>query len=332
MDNPAPEKLRAYLNDELPLTESEAIREWIADHSDHPLLTIALKAHWNALPEFRQTAASREAFRDFERSVGGFTASPGISRVRIFFSRMRNAAAIVAIPLLVCSLFLWSRTSAPDLDYLEFAVGNGQQDSIRLPDNTMVWLNSGSKIIYPAEFGRRSRQVFISGEAFFDVEKDRKRPFVLKAGDVSVKVLGTKFNFNSYADAEAVTVSLLEGSVVMYTDRQQRGGSVALAPGDVVRYDKVSGRMARSHISTDAYCSWRHGGFYFSDQSLSEITEQFERVFDVEIVILDKKLQQTRYTLAFVNGESLEQMLDAINYSGNMQIIRDETMGVITIK
>lgn len=331
MDNLTPEKIRAYLNSELSREESETIREWIAGNRDHPMLTAALKAHWDALPEFQQEAESRDAFRDFERSVGGF-APPKTSPFRIFLGRIRNVAAILAMPLLVCSIFFWSRTAGPDLDYLEFAVSNGKQDSIRLPDNTMVWLNSGSKIIYPAEFGRKTRQVFISGEGFFDVEKDRKRPFVLKANDVSIKVLGTKFNINSYEDTDAVTVSLIAGSVLMYTDRDQAGGSVELVPGDVVRYDKVSGSIERTHISTDAYCSWRNGGFYFSNQSLSEITAQFERVFDVQIVILDKKLRETRYTLAFVNGESLGQMLSAINYSGNMQIIRDDEMGVITIK
>lgn len=331
MDNLTPEKIRAYLNNELSREESETIREWIAGNRDHPLLTAALKAHWDVLPEYQQETESRGAFRDFERAVGRFAPSK-TTPFRILFGRIRNVAAILAVPLLICSVFFWSRTSVPDLDYLEFTVANGKQDSIRLPDNTMVWLNSGSKIIYPAEFGRRSRQVFISGEAFFDVEKDKKRPFILKADDVSVKVLGTKFNFNSYEGMDAVTVSLIEGSVVMYTDREQAGGSVALVPGDVVRYDKVSGGIERTHISTDAYCSWRNGGFYFNDQSLSEITAQFERVFDVQIVILDKKLRETRYTLAFVNGESLGQMLNAINYSGNMQITRDEEMGVITIK
>ena len=332
METPAPEKIKAYLNEELPRKEREAIRQWIAVNRDHPLLTAALKEHWNRIPEHMQPAESQSAFRNFERSVGGFPHPSGKPAFRVFFGRIRNIAAILTIPLLICSIFLWSRSSAPDPDYLEFAVTNGRQDSVRLPDNTMVWLNSGSKIIYPMKFGRRSRQVFISGEAFFDVEKDRKRPFILKANDISIKVLGTKFNFNSYEDANAVTVSLLEGSVLLYTDRAQKEGSVALCPGDVVRYDRTSGDIERTHISTDAYCSWRNGGFYFNNQSLSEIAAQFERVFDVKIVVLGKKLQEARYTLAFVNGESLGQMLSAINYNGSMQIVKDEETGVITIK
>lgn len=331
MDKNILDRIKAYLDGTLPEAERESVRAYLTENENDPRVIDLLRSHWARLPENLDQAAGRAAFQQFSNAIGGFRAA-GEPRFRNIFRNLRNAAAIIAVPLLALSIFMLTRISQAEPNYLEFSVAHGCRDSLTLPDNTMVWLNSGSRIVYPESFGRKTRKVFISGEAYLDVEKEARRPFVVSSGDVLVRVLGTQFNITSYEDMGSVTVSLIEGSVEIDAERDDITLSTRLVPGDVVRYDKDTGAFERNRFPTDGYCSWRNGGFYFSNQTFTEIAAQFERVFSVKIFIHDPKLRLTRYSLAFVNGESLEEMLEAINFGGRMHITRDRDMIFITSK
>ncbi len=334
MDDNILKKIKAYLAGELSGAQHDKVRARIGEDHDDPKVVEALHEFWSQLPEGENIPRSRAAFGRFSRTIGGFPTAenPGKPQKQLFIRYASSIAAVLAVPLLLANIFLWSDRAVHELNYLEFSVPQGRKDSIRLPDNTVVWLNSGSRIVYPEQFGRTTRKVFLAGEAYFNVAKDPRKPFVLAMGDVNVRVLGTQFNATSYEDMQSVTVSLLEGSVAMDAEHNTVVHSTILVPGDVIRYDKTTGNFERTLFSTDAYCSWRSGGFYFHNQPLSEITAQFERVFDVNIFIHDTELRNTCYSLAFVNKESLEQMLEAINLDGKMNITRDKDMILITLK
>lgn len=330
MDNPKYDRIREYLNGKRDPKTDEEIREWLCQEPLHDEVEQALRNFWKQLPEESDLPQSRAAFDDFCRNIGSFGEPRRPWAIR-WGRRVRNIAAMLLIPAAALCVLLLQRPAASDVEWCEFAVAQGHTDSLTLPDNSRVWLNAGSHLIYPRSFDGRIRKVFLSGEAYFDVAKDAGHPFIIKAGDVQVRVLGTQFNVTSYENMESVSVCLVEGSVSMDIDGDGLKRNILLIPGDVVRYDKISGAVEQRRSPVEAYLSWRNGGFYFNNQPLNEIAAQFERVFNVKIFIADPQAGETPYTLAFVNGESLDRMLEAI--AGNdLRINREENMIVIRKK
>lgn len=326
MDDTKYDKIRNYLEGDAAETDGQ-VGEWLGETPPGIETERALGDFWNRLPEWDEPHESRRAFERFCRTAGPFAAPSRPWTVRL--GRMtRNAAAVLLIPVAMLSMVLLQRPPVSDVEWCEFAVGAGQTDSLVLPDRSCVWLNAGSRLIYPRQFDGRVRKVFLSGEAYFDVARDTGHPFVVGAGDIRVRVLGTQFNVTSYENMESVSVCLVEGSVRLDIEKDGLKRNMLLAPGDVARYDKVSGALEQRRLPAEAYLSWRNGGFYFNNQSLSEIAAQFERVFGIKIHIADRHAAATHYTLAFVNGESLDRMLEAIA-ADELRIRREGEMIVI---
>ncbi len=328
MDRTKYKRIKGYLDgDPSALPESE-VKEWLRKQPADADVEEALQAFWSDIPESVGAQESRAGFARFWKQTDVLS-SPRLPLIPRLLRVARNAAAILFIPLVVGSVLLL-RNAPPEPQYLELAVAPGQRDSLRLSDNTMVWLNAGSRLIYPETFGNGSRQVFLSGEAYFDVEEDSGRPFIVGAGNVHVRVLGTQFNVSSYENMQSVSVSLVEGSVSMEVEYDGISRNALLVPGDVMRFDRQSGELEKSRMQADAYCTWLEGGFYFNNQPLAEIVAQFERVFGVKIYIADPQLRTTRYTLAFVNRESLGGMLEAIAQVNNLNVNRNNDMIVLS--
>ena len=279
----------------------------------------ALKRIWDSIPE-ENTVESGRAFSRFWRTVRRERPAYFGKAARIY----SYIAAALFIPMLIVgTLYLFrERTYIPE--YAEFIVPQGQRDSVRLEDNSLVWLNAGSRLIYPKDFSPDVRKVFLIGEGFFEVAKDPERPFVVSAGEVSVRVLGTKFNLSSYEDSKSVYVSLVEGSVRIESEHNGVRKELLMSPGEIVQYDRISGDLGKTPGSASAMACWKNGGFYFNDRPLDEIVECFERAYGVRITLDGGLIDREKYSLAFVNDETLDQMLSAIAYNGRLTVVRTE--------
>lgn len=185
MDNPKYDRIREYLNGKRDPKTDEEIREWLCQEPLHDEVEQALRDFWKQLPEESDLPQSRAAFDDFCRNIGSF-GEPRTSWAVRWGRRVRNIAAMLLIPAAALCVLLLQRPAASDVEWCEFAVAQGHTDSLTLPDNSRVWLNAGSHLIYPRSFDGRIRKVFLSGEAYFDVAKDAGHPFIIKAGDVQV--------------------------------------------------------------------------------------------------------------------------------------------------
>jgi ferric-dicitrate binding protein FerR (iron transport regulator) len=156
----------------------------------------------------------------------------------------------------------------------------GGQYYVKLPDGTKVWLNSASSIDFPAIFTGKERKVEITGEVYFEVAHDANLPFVVKAGDAQIKVLGTHFNVNAYEDEDAVKVTLLEGQVKVSSSPEN---SVSLSPGQQVSLSKT-GDMDVAKVDPSAAITWKNGYFQFDHADIQTVMRQLARWYDVEIV------------------------------------------------
>lgn len=214
------------------------------------------------------------------------------------------------------------------MEWLEQQIPYGETASLTLPDGTQLHLNSGSRITYPSAFTGKERRIFVEGELFADVAKNPRQPFVIQSGEVGIRVLGTRFNFKSYANTDCIEVLLVEGSVRFDINTQTRKQQLMMKPGDMVQYDRATGDIDFTTFQPEHFKSFADDrAIHFFNLRMRDIASDLERLFGTHIVILDEALAQARYFAYFTNNENLDQILSAINSDHKMQILRRD--GVI---
>ena len=171
------------------------------------------------------------------------------------------------------------KADAGEVLYNTMSTAKGRQYQLILSDGTKVWLNSASSIRYPAAFAGNVRTVSITGEAYFEVAKDKAKPFVVTVNNMEVKVLGTHFNINAYADEEAIKTTLLEGSVQV-----SNAADVAmLVPGQQSRLYKTGAIQTISNTDVEEAVAWKNGVFIFNNADIQAVMRQVGRWFDLEV-------------------------------------------------
>lgn len=224
--------------------------------------------------------------------------------------------------------------SAPNLDYNTISALAGGKYSVVLSDGSRVWLNAESSITFPTAFAGNERSVKITGEVYFEVSKDRQRPFFVQVGEVQkIKVLGTRFNVNAYGDNGAVMTTLLEGSVQV--NAQQAGiATVTLRPGEqssITRTGKVS---VQENVNTEEIIAWKNGFFQFENAGIQTIMQQFGRWYDVD-VSYEGKISDQRFNGKIDRNVNASDALEILRFTGvNFRIERlpgKDKKGVIVV-
>ena len=164
--------------------------------------------------------------------------------------------------------------------YNTMTTPKAQKYSLQLADGTKVWLNASSSIKFPTAFSGNTRQVSITGEAYFEVSPDKKRPFIVDVKGMQIEVLGTHFNVNSYNDEEVIRTTLIEGSVVI----TQSMKSKKLYPGQQAMVNNMGDISLEKNVNISQVMSWKNGLFYFENSSLQEVMREISRWYDVEVV------------------------------------------------
>nr|WP_295869455.1 FecR domain-containing protein [uncultured Chitinophaga sp.] len=174
--------------------------------------------------------------------------------------------------------------AAADIVYNTITTPYGGQYQVTLQDGTKVWLNAGSSLRFPAAFSGDDRKVTLTGEAYFEVAKDKTRPFLVTVGTgaatpLTVKVLGTHFNINAYPEEQQHTVTLVEGAVKV----DYGAANALLSPGREAVVDKTSGRLQTAATDTESAIAWKNGYFIFDNEKVESIMRQISRWYNVEI-------------------------------------------------
>lgn len=167
------------------------------------------------------------------------------------------------------------------VNYNTLEVPRGRQFRLTLPDGSKVWLNAASSIKYPTAFAGTDRMVEVNGEAFFEVEKDAARPFMVKVNNsAAIEVLGTSFNVNAYEQEEMIKTTLVEGaiSVKANSDRQ------ILKPGQQVQVQGSTPLKVVNNVNISQVTAWKNGYFDFNDADLPVMMRQLERWYDIQVV------------------------------------------------
>lgn len=196
------------------------------------------------------------------------------------------------------------------LVYNTLRIPNGKRFEIVLSDGSTVHLNSGSSLKYPAKFLRSgNRQVYLTGEAFFEVSKDPEHPFIVNSNGMDVKVLGTKFNVSAYPEDTIVNTVLVEGSVRLGSQGFEDGESTLLEPGYKAAWDRTKHSATTEKVETDLYTGWMQGKLVIRKMGFDDILKKLERHYNVQITNRNKSLSQRVFTGTF-DVETIEEVLN----------------------
>lgn len=166
-------------------------------------------------------------------------------------------------------------------------IPRGGEFKLTLSDGTAVWLNSDSELSYPTAFAGQRREVFLKGEAYFDVKPDSSHPFIVHVDEVQIRVLGTQFNINTYAEGSIKTV-LVEGSVDL---RNRAGEHVVLTPNRMADYRTAEGRFKLTDVNVQPHVAWRDGNFVFQSESLESIMNKLAVWYDLNVFYVNEGLR-----------------------------------------
>ncbi len=241
------------------------------------------------------------------------------NRRKQMYGQLSRYAAFLTLPLLLTLLalgYLHFREPEFEEKYAEVVAASGSVIRYELPDNSVVWLNSGSSLRYPTTFRKESRNVELKGEAYFEVQADSEHPFYVDTPDgLSVYVYGTKFNVAAYEDENSIEVVLETGKVNVITPDEE---TIVLAPGEQLLYEKENHQLAMNEVDVYEKVAWKDGKLIFRNATLEDIFKRLERHFNVEIEFNNRYDKEYKYRATFRN-ETLPQILDYLSKSAALK-------------
>ncbi|MCK9411829.1 MAG: DUF4974 domain-containing protein [Prolixibacteraceae bacterium] len=306
------EKLIGYIQGELNLAdEIVEVLDWIESSTENQRNYTQLKNAW--------VVAGLDHPENVEVPDFSFPKNKQNSIHRDLFGSFLKYAAIFVLAFFMGSLTLYfisrSERNALSAQYNSIEVPYGERSQITLYDGTKVWLNSGTKLKYPVVFSPNSREVMIEGEAFFDVARDTKHPFIVSAGNLKVEVVGTHFDVCAYPEDNEFSTTLEEGSVI--ATNIANGMFAKLNPGEQVILSRETNGLKCQHVNVDLYTSWKENLLKFDDATFEEVIKKMERWYDVKIMVDPAINTKERYTMT-IKTESLREMLFLVSKTTKM--------------
>ncbi len=322
--------LDRYFSGECTAAEVDAIARWAeADPARARTLAEARRV-WTASGAVRRrfdVDAAWAAVRprlDAPEAQSPERVPPRQTRPRLTIVRERRGARRLLLPAAAvllsaaAALLLWLRPSLTPADApaSEYATTVGQRATIELADGTQVVLNADSRLEVPAAYGARRREVFLEGAAFFQVEHDAEKPFLVHAKGAIAEDLGTEFVVQAYPEDSSLVVVVASGVVALRPDEQASSRGVALTKGQLGRLDPSGLVSVANDVDLDRWLAWRGGTLAFRRTPFSEVVSEIERWYGVEIEYDDTSLASVPITASFADVPAetalgiLAQLLD----------------------
>ena len=222
-----------------------------------------------------------------------------------------------------------------DLVYNEIHVQKGgRANTVLLSDGSKVILNAATTFRYPTSFDGEKRQVYLDGEAYFEVSKNSEKPFVVKLKKQEITVLGTIFNVQAYGHESYSEVTLLTGRILLeaFNERGESMSRMYLKPDQKALSDNSTGSVSLQEVNASLSNAWINGEYKFKDEPLASIVKRLENYYNVKIHLEDKRLEKIRYTGTFSLDQDILDVFRIIDYEKQLIFKRVEKEIFITSK
>lgn len=295
--------IRKYFQGKLTDSEYDYLNDFIKNPENKRVFE-AEKQRWSKTPEMDDLALQN--WNRLQFRLNRNKPADDKRNIKTIFIRTASVAAILIIGLLLGGIFtkiISERNKKTET--IVFETPRGEKSKVRLPDGSEVWLNANSKLVYYS-FHKKERKVELLGEAYFEVAKNDKTPFVVKTLDCKITVLGTKFNIMAYPEFKRNEVTLIEGRVKVSSGQVEN----ILGPGQMLVLKDEAVEI--HNVNSSLYTGWVNNKFNFKDIPLSELIKRLENWYDVDITLENKTGKEVNFSGTFKNEETVWQVLEAI--------------------
>ena len=317
--------LRKYLDNRCSESELGEVLRWLNTDAINEEIKTWILEDWNSWQEPVGLGEDEEftvLFDKIQERIGSnnrnnMTKEGKALTLPVVVTWLTRVAAILLLPVLTFLFYtlseknnLSNKYSKLVVDSLEVIAPLGSRTVVQLSDGSEVHLNYGSKIKYPQFFSGGTREVALTGEGFFKVAHNPEKPFVVKAGNLNIKAVGTIFNVLAYPGDDAIETTLVEGKVVLEQNSQIGKDKTigTMVPGQHVAYSLLNGNFSSTKGRVEKYFSWINGKLIFEDTPILQVTERLSRMFNVDFQVKDE-IKDYTYTVT-LEDESLSQILD----------------------
>lgn len=244
-------------------------------------------------------------------------------------TRICSIAATIVV-MIAASLFFIRLDYAPEVAVSDsmtvVETGSCDRTKVALPDGSVVWLNSCSKLAYSWNFNQTERRVELSGEAFFDVKADPSRMFIVDMGREKINVKGTRFNVSAYKKTGSMYIALLDGKV----EFSEGETMLSINPGEVIVYDKTSHNLTKSVVDDiSRYTMWTEGRIEYPSVTLDVLFDRLSCIYNLDIRYTPEKLSGKTFSISLSTQENIRDVLDAIAVIMPIKWTKDESMIII---
>lgn len=318
--------IKNFTSDKFSPKLKEKLWKWLVDSNGQVEKEEALIELWER-QDFIADASTERSYQNFRKKITPWQQKTTVSYT---LRRWTQVAAILLMPLLsILVSYLYIQSNEEHIELVEYYVPKGEQKQITLPDGTTAYLNSGTFLIYPQKFTGNTRSVYLTGEANFDVKKDKQHPFIVKTNHLKVKVLGTKFNVHAYAEDEKTITTLESGSVVVQKSNSE--DIITLTPNEQLEYDNPSGEFNKKIIDASVYSGWTRGELNFAAMTLNDIFRTIERIYNIHIIVPPHLATTDVYTIKFKQKAPIKDIMNIVTKTiGNIDYkVEDENILLI---
>lgn len=302
--------IQKYLQKETTEAEEQQLYQWIHESPENEKHFFGEKDIWDTIG-FHSNQKAYETDLELELLKIHLQTNQA-PKSRAFTSFLRIAAMLLlAFGLGWGSRFIsFSKDQPAEAAIMqEIFVPKGQVNQLFLADGTRIWMNSETRIVAPSQFSSKERIVKLSGEAFFEVAKDKSRPFRVEVNGQQLEVLGTSFNVRAYSNSNEIETTLETGQI-----RLQAGNQIKLLkPGEQSIFDKTTNKLIIANVDPLTVSAWKSGRYAFQNKDLLEVFKLVERWYDVEITADEAYFRGMHFSGVIKRNKDAKHFLELLN-------------------
>lgn len=300
--------------------EEKILKDWIRQPEARENFNAYYRQCWHLASDSMDRATQDEIFADILKEIDE---TPLISKENTDKKKPRRYLSVVKYAATACIIavvalgayFMGTQQTDTDSGLISMAVMNGQKADITLADGTRVYINSDSKVTYDNTYNKKNRTLVLEGEAYFEVAKNKDKPFIVKVNGIDVEALGTSFNVRAHTVDKLVSVTLIEGKVKVTSSEQED----ILNPNERIEYDLISKTFEKSEIHPNAdHLLWRSNQLAFYGESLEEVCKTLTRMYNCNFVFKSEAVKKYTYS-GIIRNNSLTNVLDFISQTASIK-------------
>ena len=302
------------------ITDSERkdFNKWIESDKRNQEIFLRMRSYWNVKTQQTYPFSPENNFALLKEKINN-------NKRQVVYKKIKyGITAIASMAACILLIIIFSKNSEKDVSLCREFKNLNKIDTLILPDQSVIVLHKNSSLSYSEDFNKKNRNIYLKGDAFFNVKSNKKLPFVVEmlSGN-KITVLGTVFNVKS--NTEKDNIVLLEGSIKFQTKKDQ----IILSPNQKIIFDKETSQTQILNLNPELSSFWLSGIYRYRSIALKELMPVLSEIYNISIKIESKELEDTNISGAFRNNQSIEEVLSALSTSLSLQWYYNENYIVI---